>query len=324
MLPLSRDVWKTRESEYDRDVLRTPGIDFFCSSTDWLVPAHDALMPPRTLRLFHDERGWLMFAEGPLDGFRRALQPLEAAWALGSPLIGPEPRPLVDALDSVSAEQRWSLVLVSGVVEGSPLFHDLLQVFGRRGCRLFRGPETQRYEASLVGGVDGFLSRRSRNFRKGLRRAQRHAQDQGLVFQDCTPVEHVSPSTLYERVLAVEARSWKGRTGVGITDGRMRDFYAQMVQRLSDKGALWLSFARHRDTDVGYIMGTVLGNTYRGLQFSFDTGYTELSLGNLLQMHHIEQLCAARIENYDLGSDASYKSRWAEGGLTTVTVVIER
>ena len=53
----------------------------------------------------------------------------------------------------------------------------------------------------------------------------------------------------------------------------MFDFYQRALPRLAARGALRLSFARDGERDVGYVLGGVLGDTYRGLQLSYDADY---------------------------------------------------
>jgi CelD/BcsL family acetyltransferase involved in cellulose biosynthesis len=93
-----------------------------------------------------------------------------------------------------------------------------------------------------------------------------------------------------------------------------------MLPRLAARGALRLMFARHEGRDVAYILGAVAGDTYRGLQFSFDDAYRDDSLGNLAQYHQIAALCDEGVTRYDLGSGFPYKRRWAESGMVTMTL----
>ena len=72
---------------------------------------------------------------------------------------------------------------------------------------------------------------------------------------------------------------------------------------------------------VAYILGAVLGDTYRGLQASFDQDYEPYSLGSLAHYHQIAELCASGVAAYDLGTDVEYKRRWGEDGLETVALV---
>ena len=129
---------------------------------------------------------------------------------------------------------------------------------------------------------------------------------------------------LYRRILAVEERSWKGRENSGIVAPQMQSFYADMLARMGTRGADRITFARRDDMDLAYILGGVLGDTYRGLQFSYDAEFAHLSLGNLCQWVEIQRLSGEGIATYDLGTDVPYKQHWGETRFDTVTLIIQR
>ena len=126
------------------------------------------------------------------------------------------------------------------------------------------------------------------------------------------------------RVVAIEERSWKAIEGVGLRDGAFREFYRHMLQRLAMRGAARLWFGRLADCDVSYILGGVLGTTYRGLQFSYDDAVADLAPGNLGQYHQLVELARQGITVYDLGTEMDYKRRWADEVHTTQLFVIAR
>lgn len=327
MEPLDLAAFDAAADDFDAAVLRSRGIDHFCSSSAWILPAHHALMPPREPWLRRGEQGWVALAHRT-EGHVRYLQPLEAMWGLASPLLGAgddvEVRDLVAEFAAACfADPSWNLLLLSGVTSGTPLYQALVDRLGRR-CRLGLGPITQRYVAALDGGLDGFLRRRSANFRHALGKAVRRAAGLGILFEPLEIREAEAAAAAYERLLEIERCSWKGQEGVGIDEGAMCEFYRLMLPRLARRGALRLLFARHEERDVGYILGGVLGRTYRGLQFSFDASYARYSLGNVLQYHQIAALCEEGVMHYDLGAEVEYKRRWAEPGLETVMLVAAR
>jgi CelD/BcsL family acetyltransferase involved in cellulose biosynthesis len=172
--------------------------------------------------------------------------------------------------------------------------------------------------------VDGFLSRRSRDLRKSLRRAQRAAHEAGVTFESVRVADPRQAGALYARVQAVEARSWKTRDGVGIHAGPMRAFYGAMLPRLCELGQQRTIFARVGDRDVGYILGAVMGGEYRGLQFSYDDEHAMLGIGGLLQLQQINELVAEGVARYDLGTEMDYKRRWAEEIMETEMLVLVR
>jgi CelD/BcsL family acetyltransferase involved in cellulose biosynthesis len=74
--------------------------------------------------------------------------------------------------------------------------------------------------------------------------------------------------------------------------------------------------ARYNEKDIGYIFGGLIGDIYRGLQFSYDNQWKDLSIGNLMQYEKIKWLCEEKIIRYDMGSllgeAMGYKASWTE------------
>ena len=307
--------------DFDREVAATPGIDRFCSTTAWILAASAALMPPRTAFSFRGEHGYFAAMRGVHAAGFPYIEPVELAWGLAAPLIGREPEALVDELVPLLAERRdWQLAILSGMMADGPQRVALERALPERWERR-RGTPTLRHVASLDGGLDGYLSRRSRELRKALRKGLRAAADAGVTFEVVRATDAIA---LYARIQAVEARSWKSRDGVGIAAGPMRAFYEQMLPRLCALGQQRTIFARQGDVDLGYILGAVFAGEYRGLQFSYDDDTSKLGIGGLLQYHLIAELCADGVGRYDLGTEMDYKRRWAEETLATEMLVIVR
>ncbi len=243
-------------------------------------------------------------------------------WGLASPLLGEDTRGVVDGFyEAVVADRgSWDALWLGGLEVDGLWLDTLIRRFGP-SFRLRRGPLTRRHSASLDGGFDGFLGRRKRTFRKNLRRAGRRVQEAGLSFDHAGNAEDAD--AIYARIQAIEARSWKGKADSGISSGGMYVFYEHAVRLLVASGSLRAVFAVLDGRDVGFLFGGVLGDTFRGLQCSFDDDYRSLQLGNVLQATMIEALCSSgEVSDYDLGSDMPYKTRWAEGGLETVTLLV--
>jgi CelD/BcsL family acetyltransferase involved in cellulose biosynthesis len=180
---------------------------------------------------------------------------------------------------------------------------------------------TERFVASLTGGLDGWLGRRSPSLRRNLRAAARRARDAGLAFERHRVSDEDTARALYERVLEIERTSWKSMEGAGADTEPMRTFYADMLPRLAATGRLHVLFATLGERDVGYLHGGSLDDHFRGLQMSFDARCADLSIGNLLQREMISILCEEGFTAYDLGSKPGYKERWSEPGLATMTLV---
>jgi len=253
------------------------------------------------------------------------LTPLEAGWGLASPFVGPEPGAAVDALAEVLASPaaRWDVLALSGLREGGQAWGALRRAFGGR-AGLARGAATGRRVASLEGGYDGFLGRRSAAFRSSLRRAQRSAERAGLRYQVVSGARPDETEALYARILDVERRSWKGVAGQGIDEGGATAFYGMMIRRLAVRGALRAVFLVEGEREVAYVFGGLFGDTYRGLQVSYDRDRARLAPGNLVQARMIRALAEEGVTRYDLGTVMDYKDRWAEDGLSTATLYVMR
>lgn len=309
--------------DFDREIAVTPAIDRFCSSSAWILAASAALMPARAAFSFRGEHGYFAAARGVHPAGFPYIEPIELAWGLASPLVGRDPQALAEEVVPVLAGRRdWQLAILAGMTADGPQRIALERALPGRWERR-RGQPTTRHVASLDGGIDGFLSRRSRDLRKSLRRSLRAAVDQHVTFESVR-VGSDGATALYDRIQTVEATSWKAREGVGISAGSMRAFYAHMLPRLCQLGQQRTLFARRDGRDIGYILGAVAGDEYRGLQFSYDDDHADLGLGGLLQYHQILELCVDGIARYDLGTEMDYKRRWAEDVMETEMLVLVR
>jgi hypothetical protein len=310
--------------DFDREVAVTPEIDRFCSSSTWVLAAASALMPPRAPASYRCADGYFAAMRGVHPAGFPYIEPLELAWGLASPLIGRDPAPLAEAVVAMLAARRdWQLTIFTGLTLDGPQRRALERALPPRWERR-AGTPTMRHVASLDGGVDGFLSRRSRDLRKSLRRSLRAAADAGVSFESVGCGSAGDAAALYARIQVVEAASWKARDGVGISSGPMRAFYEHMLPPLCLRGYQRIQFARAGDRDVGYILGAVFEGEYRGLQFSYDDEHARLGIGGLLQYHQIVALCAESVNRYDLGTEMDYKRRWAEDVMETEMLVVVR
>lgn len=307
-----------RRDDYDAHVAAAAGIDRFCSGSEWILSAREAWGEGEEAVVLEDEPGWLAFLRGREQAEPVVMHGFEAMWGLASPLVGRDPAPLAAWAAGELAAQRWNILLLHGLRDGSPLLRAVSDEFGRLGPVRPVG-HARRQVASLRGGLGGFLRRRSAKLRSNLRSASRRARDAGVTFE---PASEAADAVA--RAAAVELRSWKGAEGTGLASPDMRAFYEAMAARLRARRRLRAIFARKGGEDVGYILGGVRGGTYRGFQFSYDARFRSLSLGSLLQVEQIAELTSDGIEEYDLGVDLPYKRRWADATVDTTGLAILR
>ena len=254
---------------WERSVDLASQPDPFCCAPIWQLSAHRAFAPGRRVLAQSTEDSALVLAEAFLSSGQPLLTSLEAHWLFGCPLQGPDAIGLLAEALAVMSHSYGHLpaLLLGGIVPGSRRARELYAC-----CEslftIYLAGECIQGGASLEGGLDGFLSRRSANLRSKWRKSCRRAADRGVTFERSCPTDTAGADAVYARMLAVERRSWKGVGHCGMTESPAREFYADMIRRLVVRGTARVMFARHEDQDIGFIFGGMLGPCYRGQQFS--------------------------------------------------------
>lgn len=343
---LSIDELDDRWVDVEAAVDATPGIDRWCSGPDWQLPVGLGFAPEAPRLLLADDRLGFALLASYREAGTDVIGGIEPLWGFASPLVGPDPGALAKAVGAVLADEPdWTRVVLPGLPpirrrrageRGGAAAPDdgrgpddgdrttlplavALSTLGRVGF----GAGITRQLIDLTGGFDCWLERRSPKFRRNLRRSVRRADDVGVVIEDVAE-DH----DLFERLLAIEHRSWKGRQGSGITGDGMAVMYRAMTDRLRMRGRLLAHVASLDGVDVGYILGGVRARRYRGLQLSYTNDLPDvpdLSVGNTLQAHHLAALTERDLaDHYDLGMDFDYKRRWADRAEHSVILVVER
>jgi len=286
--------------------------DPLCSRSEWVFSFHKVIASHRELHLRATDDSVLTLAGYEHPTLGPLLEPVEAHWFFARPLLGPD---AVALLEELLAEPRHKhsrpCVAISGLDLDGPLLSKLLRLMLPHyevGCL-----EPIRFRsASLSGGPDGFLSRRSRKFRSNLRRAVQRANDARIEFERCITSGGRTAETAFERMAAVERTSWKGRDNCGMTEEPYLTFYRSVYTQMSRNQVARVIFATSEGRDIGFVMGGIDGTCYRGQQFSYGAEWEGFSVGNLLQWQMIQWLCEEGIQRYDLGSVLDYKVHWAE------------
>lgn len=304
---------------WDAAVDETPDVDAFCASTPWSFSAAGA---------FPDADEPVIVGDGvAFCGMRSVrseagpvLVGLDPVWGFATPFVGPPMHAAQMLSLRLEADDDWQLAVVAGQREDSPLTACLAHVADDRWT-LYRGGTEARLRIDLGGGVEEWFARRSPRFRQRLRRLERDADARGLAVED---VSAVPPDELFDRVVAIDARSWKGAEATGLASDDLQAFYRRVFARLGARDHLRVLVARLDGEDVGYIAGGVRDHLYRGLQLSHDADHADLGIGHLLQLAQLRLLEEEGIATYDLGMDMDYKRRWADRIDETISVVISR
>lgn len=308
---------------FDGAVALTPQVSRFCSASAWALAAYERLDTgvggaEGTPLLIGEGNHWLAFAPRGAHYF----QPLEGAWMFGCPLVGPEPERSIALLKNtarrVVGEPRGYIV---GGVERMGDLHARLRTLGAGGLKY---QELEGVGAMLIDlgpGIDAWLGRRSRKFRKNLRAADKKVREAGITIE--TANGESDAEELFQRIFSIQQQTgkWSGGTDIFHSED-CRRFYRQLLGDLQQSGRLRLQFARKDGRDIAHIFGGVFGDTYRGLQMSYLEEFAALGLGNLLQWDNLTRMEKEGIRTYDLGMPSEYKYRWADRERKTVISLV--
>jgi len=315
---LQESEFEPIQAVWTHAAISTQQADPLCSSPMWQLAFYEAFCP--TLRLFVESASdsLICFAEkifSPSDIF---LTPIESHWFFGCPLLG---RHAVDLLArsmeffAVEYAPHFPKIVISGVRPKRSLAYRLIKTFSNDFAITVHSWGLQ-CAASLKGGVDGYLARRSPGFRKKLKNAHQRTASRGISFERILPVSPEGALAAYSRMINVEKASWKGIHSCGMAESLAREFYAAMIRRMVRRANARVIMARCDDKDIGFIFGGIAGGIYRGQQFSYDDEWGEFSVGNLMQLEQIAWLCEEMAVRYDMGpiigQGMEYKKYWAE------------
>ena len=317
---------------WEKAAISTKQADPFCCTPDWQLSFHEAYSPNRRLLIEETSDCTIAFAEKFFSPRNVYLTPIEPNWFFGCPLLGRYAVELLSEAMSYFARRYRSCypkILISGIRPGGTLCRRLLQTFDRNFNISFHS-EVLQCMASLAGGIDGYLSRRSANHRSKLKKGARRAREHGISFERISPSSFKEAESVYSRMLHVEQASWKGIGQCGMAKPPEKQFYATMMRRLSVSQKGRIIFAKHETKDIGFIFGGMAGNIYRGQQFSYDDAWKHYSLGNLMQIEQIKWLCEEGAKRYDMGMGPltgprmEYKSHWTEQKAKIQTWILEK
>jgi hypothetical protein len=261
-----------------------------------------------------------------------ALNPPENSWFFGCNVLGLNGAEFLrDSLPDIERQfpSQSLAITVSGLSPAGRLRRELQRNFKADFEIVEMGGRARGVQcaASLKGGWDGYLSRRSSNTRRNICKQLRRAYGAGVAYERHCP-EPLEADQLFNRMLAVELQSWKGIAGRGMEQPGVVDFYRLMLRELSETGDARVIMARFEDRDIGFIFGGMLGKIYRGQQFSFVDDWASGSIGNTLQTEQIKWLCEESANRYDLGPlhgpAMEYKQHWTDQRYRVSSVVLRR
>lgn len=152
-------------------------------------------------------------------------------------------------------------------------------------------------DASWADPLAGLSSRRRSDFR----RARRRAEEQGPVGF----VTHIpDPATfddLFDRAVAIEARSWKLAAGSALAADRgKREFFRRYLTAASAKGQCRISFMTIGGEPVAMHLAVVWNERYWLYKIGYDEACARASPGSQLMLHTIGEAAAAGLCGYEM------------------------
>ncbi len=313
------DELRARMDDLEALLPLLPDVDPWCSSPEWVLAVHDAFGEGSEPLVLAGPAGVSLLARRAAPDGRIAVVGLEPMWGFATPFLGTDLTELAEqTLGWLDADPSWSVLLLPGLPRTGPLTP---AVFGHLAAR---GPTTahegiDRLVARLEDGVAAWSARRSRRFRRDERRDLERAEAAGVTFE----IVDDDPDA-FDRILAVEAKSWKAAADSGLSSPGMASLYRALGEQLRARGARRARIARLDGADIAYILGGCRGSVYRGLQLSYDHTHAELRLGHVLQGLELRRVAAEGIRTYDLGMDLDYKRRWADEVVGSAVIMHER
>lgn len=231
------------------------------------------------------------------------------------------------ALEAVwSIRDQWHTLRVDEKLAGDVEVTALQDFAARRGL-IFRQMFSHLCPyLDLRGGWDAFMAARGAKMRKNLRAARRRLEARGAV----SLREYRTPEEMqraWEIVLALNARSWKGRARVEHGQSlAYRRFHHSWLMALAQQQATRILVLYCADTPVAATIALMDGTTYYSAQIVHDAAWGDCSPGTLLESMEIEALMReGRFERYDmLGSFLSNKLRWTDTAHSTTQVFVTR
>lgn len=302
-------------ADWKRLALTTGQADPVCCAPNWNLTYREVACPESRLFIRGDDNALVLFREYLGDEPR--LYPIESGWMFGKTLLGDAaPELLAECVEDFAREYgRAPIMVVSGVQRRREETARLYRLYSR-AYNFYSSDFTVQCSASLEGGLDGWLGRRSANHRAKLRKAAKKIRALGTVFERVRPATPEESRRAYARMLAVEKRGWKGINRCGITVSPSTEFYDALIRRLAREKAAYIIFAVLDGEDIGFIFGGAAGDVYRGQQFSYDDAFRAYSVGNILQLEKVRWLCELGFARYDMGPITGprmdYKAHWTE------------
>lgn len=219
---------------------------------------------------------------------------------------------LVDAVSGkVARRAQQDLWDLDGVLPENPATLALVESLRRRGFMVHAEPVESSWIVDLPSDWETFVAGAKRAIRRKINKAQRRAASPDVQYFTATTPAEVA-AFWPEFVRLHEARfSVKVSDGGCFADPLFAAFLPEAVQRLSDRGAIRLSWCEVGGRAISAQLYLLGGRTASMYQSGFDPKFASLEPGHLLYSRVFRDLIEAGFTRLDfLRGNESYKADW--------------
>lgn len=148
--------------------------------------------------------------------------------------------------------------------------------------------------------------------RGDLRRMRRHAEALGDVIVDALAPGPADAPALLEEAFAVEAQSWKGRSGTAIArDEKLARFYRAYGRLAAAEGSLRLFFLRIGGVAAAMQIAVETESALWLLKIGYNEKYARCSPGNILMRDSIAYAAENGLSAFEfLGKESPWTELW--------------
>jgi len=226
-------------------------------------------------------------------------------------------RVLLDHLRHLLEGGEVELLVVHHLPTSDPLWNALRRGLGRTGPAVYRPSLTR--VADLLDAEGAPALRHSARTEATWRRKDRRIRE---WFSGDLRIEVIDTPAgaqpFVASAAAVCARGYQGALGVGIRDD---ETWRRRIGCMAAMGALKAFLLLGRSEPIAYLVGPLLGRSFRLDATAFDPAYRELSPGEYLLRHVMRQLAAEGVAEFDFGyGDMGYKRMHATRSFPEATL----
>jgi CelD/BcsL family acetyltransferase involved in cellulose biosynthesis len=159
-----------------------------------------------------------------------------------------------------------------------------------------------------------FLAAKSSSFRYNLqRKAKKFQKVPGARIEWIETASDLNQ--VMERILDIEAASWKAGQGVAINQNAAeRAYYEALLPALAARNALVMNLLFIGEQPVAYSLCCHVGNWMGLLKTSFKSAYGDTAAGNFSMNEMMRHAFESGASEFDfLGGDDKYKLEWSSG-----------